>query len=1283
MPRMKFPAPRRRQQQSMVLIMALVAIAVVAVLLLALFEGAALQTRSAQNSTILAQEDMLADTAASLVEGQIAQASVQTNRTTWMSQPGLIRTYSLTNATTPRAPVECFKLYSTTNLASMTDTSGSIAFMSADVPTAWTNQPALYVDLNTPATNVNGQAFYPIFDPAATNTVQGLSIDSPNGPQMPVAWLYELQDGTLGPAANATVANPIVARVAFWTDDETSKVNINTAGVGDSWNTPRVNSAADIAAASSQPAQGEFSAYPGHPATTSLNVVFGSTNALTTTLAQQFLGMSPRYPWGGSQFGTQSTTPNQVVTAKTGHLYASLDELLFNSASTNAAPRLANPITARQLETSRFVLTAHSVAPETTMLGEPRVAIWPVADSGANMAATDRAITNDATVGVNTTNTRDYFFQRNSPTNMADDFTTNSPANAAAAASNLQLFSDLVNRGTNNLPGCSATFAAKYPAAQWTQILLEIADYIHALNSVAPGGSAFAPSFSYNGTNMGCGFVEPLTTTYGSGASAITLRGLGRTPALSSLTIVFYVSGFGFTNGKTIDYETSPDTQAGASWSTNFANVSTQQWYNTTNSVTSELLRAFVVPCTFQPGCGYPEVSDPCTIQIQGLNNLTVKVGTVTGSFGFPAVATSLPLGTPLKNYSDRAWGGNEGPLAWTVTADALAQGQSASYAFAGANAFAASVNALHANPYNSTWPLAKAPFTISSGTLTVLINDLGGHTLQTNVVVFPSLTLSEAPTIYGEADHADTLPSTPGWSTNIACTNAPSWYMTLAHRLKTSPSSRPLMIQAGDICETMEATNDWRVLACLNSVPAGLFGPHPQNGAAPNTQYGSQALNIRFADGTSTCFAPGNAPLSSTSSSACTQLIGTSYSAGTATIPVHDWRTGVLLTANANSGITPYTYFTNAPCSVPSGSQGAFMTNTAANYQDGPGDWDTGPGYAPDGALINLPDAGTTNTPATAYQSLSGNDVGAATQRTPNALVPSPVIFGSLPAGINPAAPTNSVPWRTLLFCPYPASNASATPYTNHPGAASPPDYLLLDNFWMPVVEPYAISSCLATRGKINLNDQIVPFTYIHRSTALRALLDDQRIPAITAWGASAYKTGGAGLTNSIWNPVDETATVAQIENRFASGSADAYLSESEICSVPLVPSLSPSLTGTSVAATQANLAAFWSPAVMSNVNGALTGDNLRELPYAQLYGRLTARSNSYTVHVWVQVLRKLPADPTPNVWNEGSDIVVGEWRGACEIERFLDPTASAPMAGSPLGPYDFRLVSRQRFAP
>ncbi len=369
-----------------------------------------------------------------------------------------------------------------------------------------------------------------------------------------------------------------------------------------------------------------------------------------------------------------------------------------------------------------------------------------------------------------------------------------------------------------------------------------------------PAATAFAPSFSNNGTNIGCGFVEPLTATYNS---SVTLRGLGRCPALSSLTLVFYVSGFGYTtstgSSTRLDYETTPDTPAGASWNATFG-ASTNVW----SKVSSELVRAFVVPSTFQPGCGYPEVSDACTLQIQGLDKLTMTTlnaanNLVTSNLGFPASITSPVLGTPLQNYSDRAWGGNEGPLAWTVSADALAQDPTQHYAFATTNAVTVAINS--GTPYNNlAWPVLKKHFACSGANLTVVISDLKGNPLQTNAVSIPPFNVQQPPTSAGEADHMDAIPpaaSIPGWATNTSYAVAPSWYMTLEHRLATSTSSRPLMIQAGDVCASVEAT-DARVVAGLASVPTNFFQPHPLNSyASANSLGGSHALNFRFADGT------------------------------------------------------------------------------------------------------------------------------------------------------------------------------------------------------------------------------------------------------------------------------------------------------------------------------------------------------------------------------------------------------------------------------------------------
>ncbi|MCE0483670.1 MAG: Verru_Chthon cassette protein A [Methylacidiphilales bacterium] len=1241
-----------RSSSGFALILTLAALAVMMILLLALFHGASHQLRGAESDANYAREKILADSAVALVIGQIQQATSVPNQA-WISQPGLLRTY---DTTASRQPTASYKLYSLPTLAGMTDKTGNLNFLTTDIPSDWNSaaNQSLYTDLNTPAETTSGKTVYPILDPAAAGNIPGINIDSGHHAEMPVAWLYQLRDGTLGPAGNGTATNPIVARIAFWTDDETSKININTAGVGSPWNTPCANTADNATFSTHQPAAGEFSSYPGHPAMTSLGIVLGS-NPMALSPGQIF-NLTPRYVYGGSQLGTQTTTPGEIVPPKNDRLYPSLDELCFSSTLTDSA-RQPNPITPDQLNVARFALTAHSEAPETTLLGEPRVAIWPVSDAptdSTHTTATDRAIESATTVG-----NRSYFFQRHDPLNPLDNFDPN--GTSAANASNRQLFSDLLARGNVAQPGYGAmTFSQKYSGATWMQLMLEIADFIRGLNAVDPSPSPFIPFAGGNSSNAGRGFVIPLTTTYpGSSGTTTTLRGLGRCPTLSSLTFVLYVSGIEFNNSSkdVIDFDTTPDTD-GSIWTKNFdPTQKTNRW----SQATGELVRAFVVPCTFQPGCAYPEVSDDCDIQISGLDGISVGN---SNDFGFPTTPSPPPHSRLLSDVlqvtpADRAWGGNEGPLAWRASA-LDANSPSPAYPFAGTKPFLVpflSLPQIDPATHHLTWP-SMSPISFSGiKGLTVLIRDHNGNAIQTLQVDLPPFTLLP-PTILGECTYAD----------DLATTVAPSYYMNLNNRLRNTHQGRAFMIQAGDICQSVEAATDLRVIAGLSSVPSSLFRPHPGYGQTVlNYAGGSYAQNIRFPDETSACFATG---LTTSPKTLRNAFYGKTALAANVAYPtvftplvtVTDWSDGATP--------VPYDIFSSSSCSVPTGTNGVTMS-PGLN-----GDWDTGPGLEPDGAQINLPDAGTTLGPATAYFSLTGGQVGATTQRMPNALVPSPVIFGSLPAGIDPLNPANSEPWRTLLFCPYPAANNSPTPYAVHPGTTSPPDYLLLDNFWMPVVEPYAISTTMATSGKINLNDQIAPFTWIHRSTGLHALLNDLRIPAIPASLASQYKSSGA--PTAVWNAVDEDATIAQIENRFATG--DAYLTESEICAVPLVPKINPPLDTSTVSAAQSALDAFWNG---SQSAGRLTGDNLRELPYAQLYGRLTTRSNSYTVHVHVQVLKKLTSDPHQDTWDESTDIVLGDWRGSYEIERYLDPSAPAPTPGQPLGPYKFRIVSARRFAP
>ncbi|MCA9458050.1 MAG: Verru_Chthon cassette protein A, partial [Nitrospira sp.] len=171
-------------------------------------------------------------------------------------------------------------------------------------------------------------------------------------------------------------------------------------------------------------------------------------------------------------------------------------------------------------------------------------------------------------------------------------------------------------------------------------------------------------------------------------------------------------------------------------------------------------------------------------------------------------------------------------------------------------------------------------------------------------------------------------------------------------------------------------------------------------------------------------------------------------------------------------------------------------------------GDFDNGFGLTVDGPYINKPDEGNTHSlfeeTAAAAAAAGAWDMSrkygdfpyfvrdyiheAATPAffSPNRIICSPVQFGSLSVGVYMDADgTVNRPWRTLLFRPDLKSGKGS----GHPGAITPPDHYLLDLFWMPAVEPYAISEPLSTGGKVNLNYQILPFKHITRSTALRGV--------------------------------------------------------------------------------------------------------------------------------------------------------------------------------------------------
>lgn len=492
-------------------------------------------------------------------------------------------------------------------------------------------------------------------------------------------------------------------------------------------------------------------------------------------------------------------------------------------------------------------------------------------------------------------------------------------------------------------------------------------------------------------------------------------------------------------------------------------------------------------------------------------------------------------------------------------------------------------------------------------------------------------------------------------------------------------------------------ARGDVRVVAALRHVPSSFFTRFPGYDTQTLLQACSASLPSFLNAGFRVSMAHGNTTISTSPAS---------------------WRRSSSRHASEYQGkLLNVNYKTE---NFPNAPLGLLTANISTGVL---GDWNTGLGGLFDGAYINMGDQGFAGSTSDLYRNIyyptnTVDMTGNATLASfsPSRQVASPILFGSLPSGVTPlssvSASGTQSPWQTLLFCPNPLAQ------NNHPGFASGgtgvgpdarppftavPDHLFLDNFWMPIVEPYAISEPFSTAGKVNLNYQIAPFSYIQRSSSIYAVLKAMKMPAIPDSVASTYRQG-SGLnvapssdpgTPSWRYNIDTEAVIAGMKNRRFDNN-DVYRSASEICSIFMVPSKQPNAT----AATPAGPTGVTALDRYNNTpnwwgNFTLTGDNLRESPYNYIYPRITTKSNTYTVHLRVQALKQVPGWRTTaddwGRWDETKDQVVSEYRGSASIERYVDPNdTSIPDFAQPanysknLAPYyRWRTLTEKQFLP
>jgi uncharacterized protein (TIGR02600 family) len=1262
---------RNRGRRGLALVLVLVFLVLITTLVIAFFSSITTEVSASKTYAGGATAKQLADSAVNLVMGSIVMATSERdasgNANAWASQPGMIRTYG-----TSGFAVSCYKLYSSDNL---TLTGSSMPFVpKADIDSQWAAKPALFTDLNAPfvsgstthypiidgrnlgatttapylggsplqaqtylsasGTAPDVQGFWIVTDPASPSQVgqapygnaillnQGAPA-APNPVPMPVKWIYVLRDGSLiapdATSANVatftnissskqpSTANPIVGRIAYWTDDESCKVNINTAseavsGSGSSicWDTPRFYSNYDHDILGRfQPAQNEFQRYPGHPATVCLSAALGKLASLAN-YPESVYPMTPRTSGSGSLEGT--VTASGILPLRTDRLYATSDEFLFQASSSGTARSLndstqtaLNPET---LDRARFFLTASSRAPDVNLFDQPRVCIWPVSSLGTTLPY--RSPYDQLIAACGTVNGGAYYFQRSDPNDPNTDLPTN--PSTAGLGRNRMLMEYLRNLTGQSIPGFGGSFSLKYSAQdafgsgtgvsgiERDQILTEIFDYIRSTNT-------FDQSLATSGTNPVTTYTVPFNTTSGNKEAGVGqvvpivdgssgTRGFGRFPTLQQASLIFF-----------------PSKDNGAS-----------------SPVPNQLQAALVLQLA-APSMGYPWSSPWFQIEITGSNGSAIPFTWNDGSTMF--TANPLTIGTPYTgSYSSEPDTG--GVIGWRRLFY-----KNSAYLTTG------TTGASNAGPGFSTFfPLTTASnATFASEKITainfhggtIVVNFFQNTSANTKGTLLQSITLTVPDAPPGGFP-------LPGLSTTNtpSVPHGPTWSKSWGQRFNVWNTTDVYGTWLGDhdvVRSVLANQGDTRLIAARKTIPGpggtALFQQHPI--------WSSTNANMAHALRTSSGVA----------------FYGASYSpsgGGGKLVPLTypGYSSTPYLGASELNGLNS----SPSDCDV-SGTSGVFVGGTGKV----PGDWDNGISNLRDGPYINKADEGDVadaKAPYPYYYTYAGLVAGQ-TFFSPNRMMPSAGMFGSLPTGV-----LENKPWQTLLFRPGPDKHPGLGLYQGstayNPPYSTPPDHLLLDLFNMPVVEPYAISEPLSTAGRINMNYQIVPFTYVIRNTGLQAVLKSTQVIAVPDSDAAIYKSSNNGntavplSTHNYRLGLSVPVTLSQFDYRFNTKN-DIFRSASEICSIDLVPS---DYSGPTAPPLRSGMDAYWA-------KHQLTGDNSRERPYTNIYPLLTTKSNTFTIHFHVQSLQKAPQS-SPNQWQEGRDQVVGEYRGSETVERYVD---------------------------
>ena len=1392
--------PGKSRRRGVAIITVLAVVSLMTILIISFFQMAQTAKTTASGTVEMQRVVGLKDIITNYVTGQIRIATTlsggSNTQTLWTSQPGAIRTYH----SSLREYNRLYKLYSSDKMLitainpdSSAGTNASMALLGDienDIDPRWDEYPDMFTDLNRPVRSslaekdsdspaqIKHRLIYPIADPSRYNgqdsavmeNTEGFSygehslssraingVDNKAGQlAMPVRWIYLLEDGTTGTldkegkfapltkdGSEPTKENPIVSRLAWWTDDESCKINVNTASVPVPWDTPRTTSSEDLWYAQHQPVSGECQHYPGHPAQTDLSAVFfpgyryvpdaavfpvgEAMKILPDSYAQLLWNICPFITETGGSAGGKTKvnilSAAPVPLDNDDHLYATFEELYFKTKRAEKNLNRARDTVARddqsgrlleRLEASQFFLTTRSNSPEITNWGTPKVCMFPmneqvVAEVGKpsglvnpQVGAFEVTMATNCTIGAAAGRLgKAFYFQRALNSNSRhNNFYTN------VGGRNARLFKYLKKLTIGTPPGYPEmgstvydTFAKKYPSpapagisgainsdfddTDRTQILVSILDLMRSSN-MAPGYLESGSSYD-NGNGQvsgicGCNTINPANVQQGHTAAlvftkkAYTPKGSGRT--YGAAEFLFFANVIAYRKGP----ESAPQGRVIVPDNPDMRDI----WENAKGSVS--LVQAGVLMNSFSPRQGWASLysesginlsteanngpNDPRTNGANNNNAMEAPFVFAKGGAkpfflcanlnGLSSASTQSPNGCSVVP------GGGDPPIT-------LAQGFVPWAGIGGCRVSASrSVATFDTFAYEGDGAGGTGQVTVQlqwkkGKVLRVFLYDGPPDAVNTIQAIDlelgpPSNEIKIMAAYTGKSIHEMMQETITRPANDFPPYNMQMVSFVVPHgdyRLTTTP----LRVDAGIYVKHKDDRH-----CSMEPVISGLNITYLPNGNAAGLSGGGQGLlednAIVFSKAN---YTPHFAPVHVDSVAKGLMDPGPNVTKVASSVKNKDDARVLRMAHGRRDG-------QNLGNKIPNrGSSDPLET----------GDFDNGVGLCPDGPYMNQPDDGDARDVSYPYyKTLDKKPQVNPAAFSPNRLFRSAVDFGSIPSGMHAR-----VPWQTLRFRPDPGMNHGDNlilkpsdqpempqgyqhyfPFSNYCG---PKDHLLLDMLWMPVVEPWSISEGFATKGQINLNQQIFPFTYIKRLTALHALLRSERMMAIPDEESNNYKNGAVfphSTTYRHW--INAKETLRQLtEFRWRGQDCEGFTipfnsfrSASEICELWLVPEKN----GVGNESGQA-----WDLNHMWNNNGTnksfwekhrLTGDNMRERPYANLYPRLTVRSNVYKVHMIAQTLKKASTNEPETfvtVQKEGTDpdLVTAEWRGSALIERVLNP--------------------------